>query len=76
MNHLGAFPLQPGMPAAQALADAGGQTDEAELSYSVSDPDLGVKSGCRGRGRYVGGVSSTEGNSRSDRINRLWSSRS
>ncbi len=32
VNHPGAFALQPGMTAAQAIADAGGQTDEAELS--------------------------------------------
>ena len=35
VNHPGAFPLQPGMTAMQAIADAGGQTDEAELSNVV-----------------------------------------
>ena len=35
VNHPGAFALQPGMTAAQAIADAGGQTDEAELSNVV-----------------------------------------
>src|SRR5208283_307033 len=35
VNHPGAFALQPGMTALQAIADAGGQTDEAELSNVV-----------------------------------------
>jgi protein involved in polysaccharide export with SLBB domain len=35
VNHPGAFSLQPGMTAMQAIADAGGQTDEAELSDVV-----------------------------------------
>jgi protein involved in polysaccharide export with SLBB domain len=35
VNHPGAFSLQPGMTASQAIADAGGQTDEAELSNVV-----------------------------------------
>jgi len=35
VNHPGAFSLQPGMTALQAIANAGGQTDEAELSNVV-----------------------------------------
>ena len=35
VNHPGSFALQPGMTAAQAIANAGGQTDEAELSNVV-----------------------------------------
>jgi len=35
VNHPGAFSLQPGMTAAQAIASAGGQTDEAELANVV-----------------------------------------
>ncbi len=35
VNHPGAFSLQPGMTASQAIASAGGQTDEAELSNVV-----------------------------------------
>jgi len=35
VNHPGSFSLQPGMTAMQAIANAGGQTDEAELSNVV-----------------------------------------
>jgi|HubBroStandDraft_5_1064220.scaffolds.fasta_scaffold57461_2 polysaccharide export outer membrane protein len=35
VNHPGSFALQPGMTAMQAIANAGGQTDEAELSNVV-----------------------------------------
>ena len=35
VNHPGAFSLQPGMTALQAIANAGGQTDEAELANVV-----------------------------------------
>ena len=35
VNHPGSFSLQPGMTASQAIASAGGQTDEAELSNVV-----------------------------------------
>ena len=35
VNHPGAFALQPGMTASQAIADAGGETDVAELSNVV-----------------------------------------
>ena len=35
VNHPGAFSLQPGMTAMQAIANAGGQTDDAELSNVV-----------------------------------------
>jgi polysaccharide biosynthesis/export protein len=35
VNHPGSFSLQPGMTATQAIANAGGQTDEAELANVV-----------------------------------------
>jgi len=35
VNHPGAFALQPGMTAMQAIADAGGQTDDAAMSDVV-----------------------------------------
>ncbi len=35
VNHPGAFALQPGMTASQAIASAGGQTDEAQLANVV-----------------------------------------
>lgn len=35
VNHPGAFTLQPGMTALQAIANAGGQTDEAQLANVV-----------------------------------------
>ncbi len=35
VNHPGSFSLQPGMTASQAIANAGGQTDDAELSNVV-----------------------------------------
>ncbi len=35
VNHPGAFSLQPGMTALQAIANAGGQTDEADLNSVV-----------------------------------------
>src|ERR1700683_978370 len=35
VNHPGSFALQPGMTALQAIADAGGQTDEADLDSVV-----------------------------------------
>jgi polysaccharide export outer membrane protein len=35
VNHPGSFSLQPGMTASQAIASAGGQTDEAELANVV-----------------------------------------
>jgi protein involved in polysaccharide export with SLBB domain len=35
VNHPGSFSLQPGMTALQAIANAGGQTDEADLNSVV-----------------------------------------
>ena len=35
VNHPGAFTLQPGMTALQAIANAGGQTDDAELANVI-----------------------------------------